>query len=72
MYLHLASTAHANQAGDLDADLSVVEEPVEYGTTPGGKVSAGRITNPIIVVEILSKSTRTTILIRVKNWLLTS
>ena len=47
-----------NQAGDLNADLSVVKEPVEYGATPGGKVSTVRIINPVIVVEVLSKSTR--------------
>ena len=47
-----------NQAGDLNADLSVVKEPVEYGATPGEKVSTVRITNPVIVVEVLSKSTR--------------
>lgn len=47
-----------NQAGDLNAALSVVKEPVEYGATPGGKVSTVRITNPVIVVEVLSKSTR--------------
>ncbi len=47
-----------NQAGDLNADLSVVKEPAEYGATPGGKVLTVRITNPVIVVEVLSKSTR--------------
>ncbi len=71
MYLHLASTANATQAVDLNADLSVVKEPVEYGDTPNGEVSTVRIINPFIVVEVLAKSTRTAILIRVKNWLLT-
>ena len=47
-----------NQEGDFNADLSVVKEPVEYGTPPTGRVSAMRIANPEIVVEVLSKSTR--------------
>ncbi|RIV21483.1 Uma2 family endonuclease [Fibrisoma montanum] len=47
-----------NQAGDFNADLSVVKEPVEYGTTPGGRPSTVRIQNPEIIVEVLSKSTR--------------
>ncbi len=47
-----------NQEGDFNADLSVVKEPVEYGTTPTGRVSTMRIKNPEIVVEVLSKSTR--------------
>jgi Uma2 family endonuclease len=44
--------------GDLNADLSVVKEPVSYGLTPTGKRSIMRVTNPEIVVEVLSKSTR--------------
>ncbi len=47
-----------NHQGDFNADVSVVQEPVVYGQTPGGKVSVMRIENPIIVVEVLSKSTR--------------
>ena len=47
-----------NQEGDFNADLSVVKEPVEYGTTPTGRASTMRMANPEIVVEILSKSTR--------------
>jgi Uma2 family endonuclease len=47
-----------NQEADFNADLSVVKEPVEYGTTPTGRVSTMRIANPEIVVEVLSKSTR--------------
>ena len=47
-----------NQLGDVNADLSVVKEPVDYGSTPGGNVSTVRITNPVMVVEVLSKSTR--------------
>ena len=44
--------------GDFNADVSVVNGPSEYGTTPGGKPTRMRITNPEIIVEILSKSTR--------------
>ncbi len=47
-----------NQIGDVNADVSVVKDPVEYGATPGGNVSTARIKNPEIVVEVLSKSTR--------------
>ncbi len=47
-----------NQIGDVNADVSVVNDPVEYGATPGGNVSTARIKNPEIVVEVLSKSTR--------------
>lgn len=46
------------QEGDLNADLSVVKEPVEYGTTDTGRLTEMRIKNPEIVVEVLSKSTR--------------
>ncbi|GAB4000372.1 hypothetical protein GCM10028807_53140 [Spirosoma daeguense] len=48
----------SGQEGDVNADLSVVKEPVEYGTTSGGRLSEMRIKNPEIVVEVLSKSTR--------------
>ena len=44
--------------GDFNADLSVVQEPIVFGRTPGGRVSVMRIENPLIVVEVLSKSTR--------------
>lgn len=44
--------------GDFNADVSVVNGPSEYGTTLSGKPTRMRITNPEIVVEILSKSTR--------------
>ncbi|MBD2701042.1 Uma2 family endonuclease [Spirosoma sp. BT702] len=47
-----------DQESDVNADLSVAKEPVEYGTTPGGRLTEMRIKNPEIVVEILSKSTR--------------
>lgn len=47
-----------DQAGDVNADVSVVKDPIEYGATPGGNVSTSRIKNPEIVVEVLSKSTR--------------
>ena len=47
-----------NQVGDVNADLSVVKDPTEYGTTPAGALSTVRIKNPEIVVEVLSKSTR--------------
>ena len=47
-----------DRAGDVNADLSVVKEPVVYGTTPGGGTSTMRIENPLVVVEVLSKSTR--------------
>ena len=46
------------RAGDFNADISVVKEPVKYGLTPSGNVSEMRIENPEIVVEILSNSTR--------------
>jgi Uma2 family endonuclease len=45
-------------AGDLNADLSVIRGPSEYGTTPLGRITKMRIKNPEIVVEVLSKSTR--------------
>ncbi|QJD78212.1 Uma2 family endonuclease [Spirosoma rhododendri] len=48
-----------DQLGDVNADVSVVKDPVEYGATPGGNISTARIKNPEIVVEVLSKSTRT-------------
>ena len=44
--------------GDFNADISVVKNPVEYGLTPSGRPSSVRIKNPEIVVEVLSKSTR--------------
>lgn len=47
-----------NQEGDVNADLSVVKEPVEYGSTPGGELTTVRIKNPEIVVEVLSKGMR--------------
>jgi Uma2 family endonuclease len=47
-----------DRAGDVNADLSVVKEPVAYGTTSGGSASTMRVENPIVVVEVLSKSTR--------------
>lgn len=46
-----------DQEGDINADLSVVKDPVDYALTPHGKVSKSRIKNPEIVVEVLSKST---------------
>ncbi|MBO0950482.1 Uma2 family endonuclease [Fibrella forsythiae] len=48
----------SNHQGDFNADISVVKEPIQYGNTPGGKPSTMRIENPLIVVEVLSKSTR--------------
>lgn len=47
-----------NQESDVNADLSIVKEPVEYGSTSSGKLTTMRIKNPEIVVEVLSKSTR--------------
>lgn len=47
-----------DREGDVNADLSVVKEPVEYGTMPNGQLTDMRIKNPEIVVEVLSKSTR--------------
>ncbi len=47
-----------NEQADFNADISVVKVPVTYGTTPGGKPSTMRIENPVIVVAVLSKSTR--------------
>ncbi len=46
------------QEGDVNADVSIVKDPVEYGLTPGSQLSTVRIKNPEIVVEVLSKSTR--------------
>lgn len=43
--------------GDVNADACVVKSPV-YGLTTTGKMSNSRLTNPEIVVEVLSKSTR--------------
>ena len=47
-----------DQEGDVNGDLSVVKDPVEYGLTPSGATSLMRIANPEIVVEVLLKSTR--------------
>jgi Uma2 family endonuclease len=69
MYFDRLETSHSvlssnvkiiipNHQGDFNADISVVKEPIRYGTTPGGKPSTMRIENPLIVVEVLSKSTR--------------
>lgn len=44
--------------GDFNADVSVVNGTFEYGASPKGKPTNVRITNPEIVVEVLSKSTR--------------
>lgn len=44
--------------GDFNADLSIVRGPSEYGLTPSGRTTKVRIKNPEIVVEVLSKSTR--------------
>jgi Uma2 family endonuclease len=44
--------------GDFNADVSVVKEPIVYGLTLSGKTSFMRVENPLIVVEVLSKSTR--------------
>ena len=43
---------------EFNADLSVVRGPSAYVTLPSGKVSTVRITNPEIVVEVLSNSTK--------------
>ncbi len=42
---------------DLNADVMVIRGPSEYGTTPKGNPSA-QVKNPLIIVEVLSKSTR--------------
>ena len=42
---------------DFNADVSVVEGEPEFITLPSGKKSIGTILNPILVVEVLSKST---------------
>lgn len=47
-----------DRKGDFNADVSVVNGPIEYGTTSSGKKTEMRITNPEMVVEVLSKSTR--------------
>ncbi len=47
------------QPGDFNADVSVVQDPVEYGSTPSGQLLTVRIKNPVLVVEVLSKGTRT-------------
>ena len=47
-----------NHEGDVNADVSVVRGPSDYGLTPGGNPTNVRIKNPEIVVEVLSKSTR--------------
>lgn len=43
---------------DFNADISVAKQPIDYSTTPAGRLSKVQIKNPEIVVEILSKSTR--------------
>lgn len=43
---------------EFNADVSVVKGPSDYVTLPSGKVSKSRIKNPIIIVEVLSKSTK--------------
>ena len=42
---------------DFNADVSVVEGEPEFITLPSGKKSIGTILNPVLVVEVLSKST---------------
>ena len=42
---------------DFNADVSVIEGEPEFITLPSGKKSIGTILNPILVVEVLSKST---------------
>jgi Uma2 family endonuclease len=48
-----------DQAGDFQADLSVINGPSDYGLTKGGRVSTVRLKNPEVVVEVLSKGTQT-------------
>lgn len=43
---------------EFNADVSVVKGSSDYVTLPSGKVSKSRIKNPIIIVEVLSKSTK--------------
>ena len=43
---------------DVKADVSVVKCPVDYGVLPIGRPEQTQYTNPEIVVEVLSKSTR--------------
>ena len=43
---------------EFNADLSVVKGPSDYVTLPSGRVSKVQITNPVIIVEVLSKSTK--------------
>lgn len=42
---------------DFNADISVVKGEPEFVTLPSGKKSNARITNPVVVVEVTSKST---------------
>lgn len=46
------------EKGDFNADMSVIHGPSDFGLTPSGRPSSVRIKNPEIVVEVLSKSTR--------------
>lgn len=41
---------------DFNADVSVVKGEPEFVTLPSGKKSTARISNPIVVVEVTSKS----------------
>ncbi|WP_428653548.1 Uma2 family endonuclease [Runella sp.] len=42
---------------DFNADVSVVQGNPEFLTLPSGKKSTGTISNPVLVVEVTSKST---------------
>jgi Uma2 family endonuclease len=42
---------------DFNADISVVKGEPEFVTLPSGKKSNARISNPVVVVEVTSKST---------------
>ncbi|RDB04576.1 Uma2 family endonuclease [Runella aurantiaca] len=42
---------------DFNADVSVVQGEPEFVTLPSGKKSTSTITNPVLVVEVTSKST---------------
>lgn len=60
-YLVLGSNVRIvmpDQPADFQADLSLIHGAPDFGLTPAGRESRVRLTNPEIVVEVLSKGTR--------------
>lgn len=49
--------ADALSPTDFNANISVVKGEPEFVTLPSGKKSNARISNPVVVVEVTSKST---------------